>query len=130
MIHAIGMGSEYGAPIPIGMKGSASEYKKDKEGNTIVTKLNEPMLKQIATAGKGVYVRATTNDAGLNAVFNEINKMEKKEYEAKVYSEYDHTYPYFVAAGLLLLIIELLIFERKTKLTRNLDIYGKKRILK
>ena len=56
--------------------------------------------------------------------------MEKKEYEAKVFSEYDNTYPYFIAVGLLLLILEFFIFERKTRITRNLDLYGKKRILK
>jgi len=130
VVHTIGMGSEYGGPIPIGMKGFNIEYKKDREGNTVVTKLNEPMLKQIAAAGKGIYVRATTNDAGLNAVFKEINKMEKKEFEAKTFSDYTSTFPYFVGLGLLLLIIEFFIFERKTRLTRNLDFFGKKRILK
>ncbi len=130
IVHTIGMGSEYGGPIPIGMKGFNIEYKKDREGNTVVTKLNEPMLKQIAAAGKGIYVRASTNDAGLNAVFNEINKMEKKEFEAKTFSDYTNTYPYFVGLGLLLLVLEFFIFERKTRLTRNLDFFGKKRILK
>jgi Ca-activated chloride channel family protein len=130
VVHTIGMGSEYGGPIPIGMKGFNVEYKKDKEGNTVVTKLDESMLKQIAAAGKGIYVRATSNDAGLNDVFKEINKMEKKEFEAKTFSDYTNTYPYFVAFGLLLLILEFLIFERKTNLTRNLDFFGKKRILK
>jgi Ca-activated chloride channel homolog len=130
VVHTIGMGSEYGGPIPIGMKGFNIEYKKDREGNTVVTKLDEPQLKQITAAGKGIYVRATSNDAGLNAVFKEINKMEKKEFEAKTFSDYTNTYPYFVALGLLLLILEFFIFERKTRLTRNLDFFGKKRILK
>jgi len=130
VVHAIGMGSEFGGPIPIGTKGFNTEYKKDKEGNTVVTKLDEPQLKQIAAAGKGIYVRATSNDAGLDAVFKEINKLEKKEFEAKTYSEYSNTYPYFAGLGLLLLVLEFLIFERKTRLTRNLDFFGKKRILK
>jgi Ca-activated chloride channel homolog len=130
IVHTIGMGSEYGGPIPIGMKGFNIEYKKDREGNTVVTKLDESQLKQIAAAGKGIYVRATTNDAGLNAVFKEINKLEKKEFEAKTFSDYTNTYPYFVGLGLLLLILEFFIFERKTRLTRNLDFFGKKRILK
>ena len=112
------------------MKGFNMEYKKDRDGNTVVTKLNEPMLQQIAAAGKGTYARATTNDVGLNTIFDEINKMEKKNYEAKVYSEYSSTYVYFVALGLVILLLEFFIFDRKTRLTRNLDLFEKKHILK
>ncbi len=130
IVHTIGMGSEYGGPIPVGMKGGSQEYKKDKDGNTIVTKLDENQLKQLAAAGRGTYVRASTNDAGLNTIFKEINGLEKKEYEAKVYSEYTNTYPYCIGIALFLLILEFFIFERKTKFTRNLDFFGKKRILK
>ena len=130
IVYTIGMGSEYGGPIPIGMKGVKIDYKKDKEGNTVVTKLDEPQLKQLASAGKGIYVRASTNDAGLNAVFKEINALEKKEYEAKTFSDYTNTYRYFIGFALLILLIEFFIFERKTRLTRNLDFFGKKRILK
>ncbi len=130
VVHTIGMGSENGAPIPVGMKGFNMEYKKDRDGNTVVTKLNEPMLQQIAAAGKGTYARATTNDVGLNTIFNEISKMEKKNYEAKVYSEYSSTYVYFVALGLVILLLEFFIFDRKTRLTRNLDLFEKKHILK
>nr|MBP8042457.1 hypothetical protein [Bacteroidales bacterium] len=105
------------------------EYKKDNSGNTVVTKLNETMLQQVAAAGKGTYVRATTNDAGLNKVFDEINKLEKKEYEARVFSEYRNTYMYFVIAALLLLIADLIILERKTRLTRNVHLFEKKHII-
>ncbi len=130
IVHTIGMGSENGSPIPIGMKGFNIEYKKDRDGNTVVTKLNEPMLQQIANVGRGTYARASTNDVGLNAIFDEINKMEKKNYEAKVYSEYNNTYVYFIVFGLVILLIEFIIFERKTRLTRNLNFFEKKRILK
>lgn len=129
LTYTIGIGSASGAPIPIGMSGFNIEYKKDNSGNTVVTKLNETMLQQVATAGKGIYVRATTNDAGLNKIFDEINKLEKKEYQAKVFSEYRDTYFYFVLTALILLILDLLILERKTSLTRNLNLFGKKRIL-
>ncbi|MEI6122802.1 MAG: VWA domain-containing protein [Bacteroidota bacterium] len=130
VVHTIGMGSENGSPIPVGMNGFNVEYKKDRDGNTVVTKLNEPMLQQLAAAGNGTYARASTGDVGLNSVFNELSKMEKKNYEAKVYAEYSNTFPYFVAFALLLLLIEFFIFERKTRLTRNLSFFEKKRILK
>lgn len=129
LVYTIGIGSPGGAPIPIGMNGFNIEYKKDNSGNTVVTKLNETMLQQVAAAGKGTYARASTNDAGLNKIFDEINKIEKKEYEAKVFSEYRNTYIYFVAVALLLIILELMILERTTRLTRNLNLFEKKRIL-
>lgn len=129
LVYTIGLGSASGAPIPVGMSGFNIEYKKDNSGNTVVTKLNETMLQQIAAAGKGTYVRATSNDAGLNKIFDEINKLEKKEYQAKVFSEYRNTYLYFIAFALILLVVELLISEIKTKLTRNMNLFGKKRII-
>lgn len=129
LVYTIGLGSASGAPIPLGMSGFNIEYKKDNSGNTVVTKLNETMLQQVAAAGKGTYVHATTNDAGLNKIFDEINKLEKKEYEAKVFSEYRNTYIYFVAAALILLILDLLILERKTRLTRNVHLFAKKHII-
>lgn len=129
LTYTIGIGSASGAPIPIGMSGFNIEYKKDNSGNTVVTKLNETMLQQVAAAGKGTYVRATTNDAGLNKIFDEINKLEKKEYEAKVFSEYRNTYLYFIAVALLFLIFDMVILERKTRLTRNVNLFTKKRII-
>lgn len=130
IVHTIGMGSEFGAPIPVASKGFNIEYKKDNDGNTVVTKLNESLLKQIAENGRGIFVRASTSDAGLDAVFKEINKMEKKEYETTSFSQYSNTYRFFIFASIILLVIEFLIFERKTSLTRNVDFFGKKRILK
>ncbi len=129
LVYTIGIGSASGAPIPVGMSGFSIEYKKDNSGNTVVTKLNETMLQQVAAAGKGTYVRATTNDAGLNKIFDEINQLEKKEYQAKVFSEYHNTYIYFVFAALILLILDLLILERKTRLTRNIHLFQKKHII-
>jgi len=127
--YTIGFGSAAGAPIPVGMSGLNIEYKKDNSGNTVVTKLNETMLQQVAAAGKGTYVRATTNDAGLNKIFDEINKIEKKEYEARVFSEYYNTYMYFILAALVFLILDLMILERKTRLTRNVHLFEKKHII-
>jgi Ca-activated chloride channel family protein len=127
IVYTIGMGSADGGPIPInGNNGLQSEYKKDKDGNTVVTKLNEQMLEQIAAAGKGIYVRASNNDTGLDKIFSDINKIDKKEYEAKNFSDYTNLFQYFLAVCLLLLIAEQLIFERKTSLTRNLHLFDRK----
>ena len=81
-VHTLGMGLSKGAPIPIYNKyGNNAGYRKDKEGNTIISKLNEQMLQEIASAGNGTYVRANNTQAGLSILFSEINKMEKKEEE-------------------------------------------------
>ena len=84
-VHTIGMGSVEGGPIPIKNRyGTITSYQKDREGNTIITTLNEEMLKQIAQSGGGSYIRANSTQSGLNALFKEINKMEKKEIGSKV----------------------------------------------
>jgi Ca-activated chloride channel family protein len=123
-IYTVGFGSPEGAPIPVAT-GNALEYKKDENGNTVISKLNETMLRQIAATGKGTYARATSADPGLNRIYDEISKMEKAEYEALSFTDYENLYPYFLGAGLLLLIAEFLIFERKTRLTRNIKIFSK-----
>ena len=123
-IHTIGMGSADGAPIPI-YKGNVREgFKKDKEGNTVVTKLNEPMLKELALAGNGVYVRATNSDAGLNNILDAIDKLEKKQFESKMYSDYEDRFQWFVSIALVILIIETLFTERKSKLYKRLNLFG------
>ena len=84
-VHTIGMGSVEGSPIPIKNRyGQLKGYRKDKQGNTVITKLNEGMLQEIAQAGGGSYIRANSTQSGLNALFEEINKMEKKEIGSKV----------------------------------------------
>ncbi|CAN5343484.1 VWA domain-containing protein [soil metagenome] len=123
-IHTIGMGSAEGAPIPV-YKGNVREgFRKDKEGNTIVTKLNEQMLQELASAGNGIYVRATNSDTGLNNILDAIDKLEKKQFESKMYSDYEDRFQWFVAISFLILIIELLFTERKSKWYQRLNLFG------
>jgi Ca-activated chloride channel family protein len=89
----------------------------------VVTKLNESMLRDIASAGNGIYVRANNTQAGLNKVFDEINKLEKTEFESKMFSDYESRFQYFLAVSLILLIIELLIFERKSKWLSKIQLF-------
>jgi len=126
-IHTIGMGSENGAPIPV-YKGDVQEgFKKDRDGNTIVTKLNEQTLQQIAAAGNGIYVRATNSDAGLNNVLSALDKLEKKQFDSKMFSDYEDRFQWFIAAALLILLIETFITERKSKLYQRLNLFGEKK---
>lgn len=123
-IHTIGMGSVDGAPIPLYRGGVKEGYRKDNEGNTVVTKLNEQMLQEIAAAGNGIYVRASNADAGLNNVIDAIDKLEKKEFESKMFSDYEDRFQWFIAAAVLLLVIEFLLTERKSKLYQKLNLFN------
>jgi len=122
-IFTIGMGSPEGSPIPIYSSGNIIGYKKDKDDNTIVTKLNETMLQQIASTGNGIYIRANNTSAGLRKVFDEINKLEKQEFESRMFADYEDRFQYFIAVGLIFLIFELFILERKSRWADRIKLF-------
>lgn len=124
IIHTVGMGSPEGVPIPIYSRGTRTGFLKDRNGNTVLTRLNESILQQIASAGGGVYVRATSSGSELASITGEINKMSKREFESKVFTQYEDRFQYFVGAAIILLIIELLISERKSKWWHRLNLFG------
>lgn len=125
-VYTIGMGLPEGAPIPeFNQYQRMVGYKKDNQGSTIVTKLDESMLQQIASAGKGVYVRANNMQAGVKTVYDEINKLEKTEFESRMFSDYEDRFQYFIALSLFFFLIELLIFERKSKWLSRINFFGK-----
>jgi Ca-activated chloride channel family protein len=125
VVHTIGMGLPQGSPIPV-LRNGAKEYLKDNQGNVVITKLDETMLEQIATAGDGVYVRANNAQVGLNTLFDEINKLEKTEMESLVYSDYEDQFQYFFAIGLFLILLEFVILERKNKFLKNIKLFAVK----
>ena len=106
-----------------------NQYLKDNNGSTVVAKLDESTLQQIAVAGKGIYVKANSAETGLNTIFDEVNKIEKKEYESKVFSEYEDRFQYFIGVSILFLLIELSIFERKNKLFSQFNPFKKDSLL-
>ncbi len=115
-VHTLGMGLSKGGPIPIYNKyGNNAGYRKDKEGNTIISKLNEQMLQEIASSGNGTYVRANNTQAGLSTLFSEINKMEKKEIGTMVFTDYKDRFQLFLSIALLLLFFDLILLSRKNK---------------
>ncbi len=114
-VYTIGMGLPEGAPIPV-MNGDVQiGYKKDPQGNTIMSKLDETLLQRIASLGNGMYIRASNSETGLNNIFEDLNKIQKSEIEARQFSDYEDQFQYFIALGLLILILDLFIFERKTQ---------------
>lgn len=125
-VHTIGMGLSQGAPIPVITQFGQKDYRKDHEGNVVVSKLDEGMLQEIAMTGNGLYIRANNSRTGLNALFTEINKMDKQEMEARVYSEYDDQFQYPVAVAIFLLVLEFFILSRKNKWLSQITVYGNK----
>jgi Ca-activated chloride channel family protein len=126
-IHTIGMGSENGAPIPIYKGNQQDGFRKDKDGNTVISKLNEQVLQEIAATGSGIYVRATNSDVGFNSILNALDKLEKKQFDSKMYSDYEDRFQWFIAAALLFLLAETLLTDRKSKLYQRLDLFGEKK---
>ena len=109
-IYTIGVGSLQGQPIP-----KDGELMKDKDGNIVVTRLDEETLKRIASAGNGAYVHAGGEEFGLNPILDEIRKLEDERFNSVVFEEYDEQYMYFFAAALVFFILEMLIGERRAK---------------
>lgn len=115
-IYTIGLGLSEGAPIPVYNNGVITGFKKDQSGSTIITRLDETMLQQIADAGKGIYVRANNSQVGLNRIFDEIKRLEQNTYDVKSYSDYEDRFQYFIGIALVLIFINYIINERKSRL--------------
>ena len=109
-VYTVGVGSAEGQPIPY--EGS---LMKDKDGEIVVTKLDEDVLRQVAKAGNGAYVHAGNDEFGLNPIIDDIRRMEDEEFGSLVFEEYDEQYMYFFGIALALLVIEMLVGERRPK---------------
>lgn len=128
VVHTIGMGLAKGAPIPQrnGLKGS---YRTNAQGEVVVSKLDESMLMQIAAEGGGSYVRASNSNTGLSELFQEINKMDKEEYESKAYVDYEDQFQYFAAIALFFILLEFIILDRKNKYLKKIQLFTDKKPL-
>ena len=109
-IYTIGVGSLRGEPIPMD-----GDLLKDKDGNIVVTRLDEGTLRKIAEVGSGAYVHAGNEEFGLNPIIDDIRRLEAEHFKSMVFEEYDEQYMYFFAVALLLFVIEMLIGERRWK---------------
>ena len=114
-VCTIGMGLTEGTPIPQYRGHQRVGYKRDNQGNTVTTHLDEATLTAIAHAGKGVYVRANNINSGVQEIVKMIENLEKEHYGESMFSEYESRYQYPLAAAIVCLLAELLIFERRNK---------------
>jgi Ca-activated chloride channel family protein len=123
-VYVLGVGSTQGAPIPIAGTG---EYMKDNTGNTVMSALNEDMCKQVAQAGGGAYIHVQNNSAAQEQLDQELDKLAKKETSTAVYSEFDEQFRAFGILALLLLILEICIFDRRNPLLKRISLFGNKK---
>ncbi len=126
-IFTVGMGSVEGAPIPVYSNGARVGYRQDRSGQTVVTKLDATMLADIADAGKGRFVRATNTDDGLGMILKDLDALDKKEFKAKMYTEFENQFQYFLGAAFLLMVIEFLLGEKKSVWWTRLNLFGVKK---
>ena len=109
-VYTIGVGSSEGQPIPV-----QNGLLRDKEGNIVVTRLDEDTLRKVAQAGGGAYIHAGGEEFGLNPIIQDIRAMEDEEFGSVVFEEYDEQYMYFFGVALLLFVLEMLVGERKPR---------------
>jgi Ca-activated chloride channel family protein len=116
VINTIGVGSVTGSLIPIERNGQVAEYKRDKRGQLITTVLNETVLRDIADAGNGIFIRIDNQSLGGDKLLNEINAMEKKTFNAHEYSEFEDRYQIFVIFSLILAVMAFIIPTNRKKI--------------
>ncbi len=108
-VFCIGVGSPEGKPIPMN-----GELLKDKDGNIVVTKLDELVLQEVAEAGHGAYVKAGNAEFGLNPVIDKLKELQEQEFQSQVFEDFDEQYMYFFAIALFFFLIEFLIGNRRS----------------
>lgn len=109
-VYTIGVGSADGQPIPMN-----GELLKDKDGNIVVTRLDEETLRKVASAGGGAYVHAGNDEFGLTPIISDIRKMEDEEYNSVVFEEYNEQFMYFLGIALVFFVLEMLVGDRRTR---------------
>ena len=121
-VSVLGVGMPDGAPIRVE---GTNDFRRDRDGNVVVTRLNEQMCQEIAQAGDGIYVRVDNSNAAQKVIAQEINKMAKADVETQVYTEFNEQFQAVAWIILLLLLAEMLILERKNPLFRNIHLFKK-----
>lgn len=122
-IYTIGMGTKTGVPIPMYRNGIKSGTKKDQDGNTVLTKLNETYLKDISNSGDGSYTRANGLNVGIDGIVDHLNSIEKTTMSQEKYTGYDDQFQPYLLIGLLLLFLDFFISDKRNKLTDKLNLF-------
>ncbi len=121
IIHTVGVGTAKGAPVPIYRGNEQVDFKRDKEGSIILSKIDDAMLQEISAVSGGEYYKITNSGDNLKALLKKIDSQEKREIDSHMVTDYESKFQYFLALGLFFLILEFFIFERKSNWKLNLN---------
>ena len=125
-IITIGLGSVKGAPIPIKENNIVKSYKKDENGDVVVTKLNTQLLNTIANSSSGIYIKGVNTELVVEEISKRLKEMDKKEFESKQFVAYKDQFQWFISFAILFLSLELLVFEKKTYWVKKLNLFNEK----
>ncbi len=125
-IITIGLGSVKGAPIPIKENNIVKSYKKDENGDVVVTKLNTQLLNTIANSSGGIYIEGVNTELVVEEISKRLKEMDKKDFESKQFVAYKDQFQWFISFAILFLSLELLVFEKKTYWVKKLNLFNEK----
>lgn len=123
-VFTIGVGKEKGAPIPIKRNGIVESLKKDNQGEVVISKLNEGVLVEIAEEGNGLYINGANTDEAVEIIKEQLNQMDKKEFDAKQFAEYKDQFQWFLGIGLFFLFLDIFLLDRKTQWLKKLNLFN------
>ena len=125
-IVTIGVGTEKGGPIPIKRNGIVQSYKKDRSGETVITRLDENTLQMIASEANGTYINGTNTQEVVEKVTEILQNMDKKEFDSQQVAQYESQFQWFLALGLFFLVLEICLLERQTSWLKKLNLFNEK----
>lgn len=123
-IYTLGVGTEKGGPIPLRNGGQVYGYKKDNKGEVVITKMKPDVLQSISNEGNGKFINGNRTQETIDQIEDLLLKAEKSEFETKQFSDYKDQFQWFIGFGLLFLIIDILLLEKKTKWVQRLNLFN------
>ena len=125
-VFTIGVGTEKGAPIPI-KEGNTQSYKRDRSGEVVISRLNASLLQQIANNANGKYISGENTKKAVDEIVSILDSSEKGEFETQKFVDYEDQFQWFLAGAILLLALDLFIFERKTQWVKKLNLFNERK---
>ena len=127
-IFTVGLGSTKGAPIPIKKNNVIESYKKNSDGDVVITKLVDKLLKEIAISSNGIYINGVNTELVVEEIVDKLKEMDKEEFESKQFIAYKDQFQWFIGFGLFFLCLELFVFEKKTHWVKKLNLFNEKKL--
>jgi len=129
-VYTIGVGTEKGGPIPLRESGDLIGYKKDRKGETVITKRNAEVLQNIADIANGKYIDGNITENPVKEISSIMANAQKSEFETKQFSDYKDQFQWFLGIGVFFLLLDVFLFEKKTKWVKKVDLFNEEKTKK